>query len=48
MWSRHHLDDLLAHTGEVGAKVEEDPGRHPFALADHSEQDVLRSDVVVS
>ena len=42
------LDDLLAHTAQVGAELHEHLGRDPFALTDEAEEDVLGADVVVA
>ena len=42
------MDDLLAHTAEVGAQLDEHLGGNALALADQPEQDVLGTDVVVA
>jgi triosephosphate isomerase len=43
----HHLNDLGAHAGHVGAEVVEDLGRDTVALAHQPEQHVLGTDVGV-
>src|SRR5207244_1291946 len=39
---------LLAHSAEVGAQLHEDLSGDALALADETEEDVLRADVVVT
>jgi hypothetical protein len=40
-------EDLLAHPGQVGAQLHQYLRRHPVALADQAEQDVLGAGPVV-
>ena len=42
------LDDLLAHTGEIGAELDEHLSGDAFTFTDEPEQDVLGTDVVVA
>src|SRR5690606_18261384 len=42
------LDDLLAHTVQVGAELHQNLGGDALALTDQSQQDVLGADVVVA
>ena len=44
----HHLDDLGAHAGHVGAEVVQDLGGDALALAHEAEEHVLGADVGVS
>src|SRR5699024_9989084 len=46
--AREQLDDLLAHTREVRAELDQHLRCHALALADEAEQDVLGADVVVA
>ena len=41
------MNDLLAHTVQIGAKLDEYLRCDAFALADQAQEDVLRADVVV-
>jgi len=42
------LDDLLAHSVQVGAQLDQHLRGHAVALTDEAEQDVLGADVVVA
>ncbi len=46
--AREQLDDLLAHTVEVGAELDQHLGGDALALTDEAEEDVLGADVVVA
>ena len=46
--AREQLNDLLAHTSQVGAQADEDLGGDTLALAYEAEQHVLGADVVVT
>ena len=46
--AREQLDDLLAHTRQIGAELHEHLGGNAFTLTDEAEQDVLGTDVVVA
>jgi hypothetical protein len=46
--ARQQLDDLLAHSAEIGAELDQHLCGDALALADEAEQDVLGADVVVA
>ena len=46
--ARQQLDDLLAHTRQVGAQLHEHLRGDAFTLTDEPEEDVLGADVVVT
>ena len=46
--ARQQLDDLLADAVEIGTELDQNLGCYALTLTDETEQDVLRTDVVVS
>src|SRR5204863_8989485 len=47
-WTGEHADDLVADLLGIDTKVQQGSHRHPIVFARDSEQDVLRTDVVVT
>ena len=46
--SAEQLDDLLADAVEIGTELDQNLGCYALTLTDETEQDVLRTDVVMS